>query len=218
MQPYFIPYAGYFRLFAAADVVVMFDCVQFPRRGWVHRNRLALQNGELDWLTLPLQKAPYNARIADLRFARDAAPRLRDAMRRFPVLTKPAIRDEELLSRLQSVAASDVTEYLIQSLGTICGRLGFNSPVLRSSSMNISSELRGQDRVIEIAHRLGATRYINPPGGRALYEPSTFRKAGMELFFLTPFAGDSSSILARILSEPIARIRKDITSQCELVA
>ena len=32
MQPYFVPYAGYFRLFAVADVVVMFDCVQFPRR------------------------------------------------------------------------------------------------------------------------------------------------------------------------------------------
>jgi hypothetical protein len=33
MQPYFMPYAGYFRLFAAADVFVLFDCVQFPRRG-----------------------------------------------------------------------------------------------------------------------------------------------------------------------------------------
>jgi hypothetical protein len=42
MQPYFMPYAGYFRLFCAADVFVMFDCVQFRRRGWVHRNRFPL--------------------------------------------------------------------------------------------------------------------------------------------------------------------------------
>jgi hypothetical protein len=40
MQPYFIPYAGYFRLFAASDLFVIYDCVQFPRRGWVQRNRL----------------------------------------------------------------------------------------------------------------------------------------------------------------------------------
>jgi hypothetical protein len=40
MQPYFIPYAGYFRLFAATDLFVIYDCVQFARRGWVHRNRL----------------------------------------------------------------------------------------------------------------------------------------------------------------------------------
>jgi WbqC-like protein family len=40
MQPYFLPYAGYSRLFAATDLFVVYDCVQFPRRGWVHRNRL----------------------------------------------------------------------------------------------------------------------------------------------------------------------------------
>ena len=33
MQPYFFPYAGYFRLFAHVDEFVIFDCVQFRRRG-----------------------------------------------------------------------------------------------------------------------------------------------------------------------------------------
>ena len=40
MQPYFIPYAGYFRLFTGADLFVVCDDVQFPRRGWLHRNKL----------------------------------------------------------------------------------------------------------------------------------------------------------------------------------
>lgn len=40
MQPCFIPYVGYFRLFAASDLFVICDCVQFPRRDGVHRNRL----------------------------------------------------------------------------------------------------------------------------------------------------------------------------------
>ena len=57
MQPYFVPYAGYFRLFAAADVFVAYDCVQFPRRGWVHRNRLPTATGMSDWLTLPVRNA-----------------------------------------------------------------------------------------------------------------------------------------------------------------
>ena len=69
MQPYFMPYAGYFRLFAAADVFVLFDCVQFPRRGWVHRNRFATAAGHLDWLTLPLLKCPRETRIDELAFA-----------------------------------------------------------------------------------------------------------------------------------------------------
>src|SRR5437588_4364462 len=73
MQPYFIPYAGYFRLFAASDLFVIYDCVQFPRRGWVHRNRLVDRLGVERWLTLPLQKAPQDVPIRDLRFAFDAA-------------------------------------------------------------------------------------------------------------------------------------------------
>jgi hypothetical protein len=47
MQPYFIPYAGYFRLFAATDLFVIYDCVQFPRRGWCTAPLLGHRTGEL---------------------------------------------------------------------------------------------------------------------------------------------------------------------------
>src|SRR5215207_8721062 len=86
MQPYFIPYAGYFRLFAASDLFVIYDCVQFPRRGWVHRNRLPDATGQESWLTLPLAKAPRDVRIRDLRFSADADQILADRMRRIPLL------------------------------------------------------------------------------------------------------------------------------------
>jgi len=57
-------------------VFVLFDCVQFPRRGWVHRNRFATAAGHLDWLTLPLLKCPRETRIDELAFAPDAGLRL----------------------------------------------------------------------------------------------------------------------------------------------
>src|SRR3954463_1921481 len=84
MQPYFIPYAGYFRLFAASDLFVIYDCVQFPRRGWVHRNRLLDAAGREIWLTLPLAKASRDVRIRDLCFSNDAGRILEDRMRRIP--------------------------------------------------------------------------------------------------------------------------------------
>jgi hypothetical protein len=69
MQPYFIPYAGYFRLFAASDLFVAYDCVHFPPRRWVHRNRLLDRSGAERRLTLPLAKAPRDVLIRDLRFS-----------------------------------------------------------------------------------------------------------------------------------------------------
>jgi len=85
MQPYFIPYAGYFRLFAASDLFVVYDCVQFPRRGWVHRNRLVDRNGALRWLTLPLRSAPQDVLIRDLQFASDAQMLVTQRLRPFDV-------------------------------------------------------------------------------------------------------------------------------------
>jgi hypothetical protein len=73
MQPYFLPYAGYFRLFALSDLFVVYDCVQFPRRGWLHRNRLQNINKKPRWLTLPLLKADRDTtRIMDLQFKENA--------------------------------------------------------------------------------------------------------------------------------------------------
>src|SRR5215468_348427 len=88
MQPYFLPYAGYFRLIAQADLFVVYDCVQFPRRGWLHRNKLLDANGEEQWLTLPLKPAPQDVKIADLEFPEDAAASLGERLRPFPIAAR----------------------------------------------------------------------------------------------------------------------------------
>ena len=93
MQPYFLPYTGYFRLFAASDLFVIYDCVQFPKGGWVHRNRLLDNAGVERWLTLPLKKAPHDVLIRDLQFAPNADQLLADRLRRFPLVAKASRRD-----------------------------------------------------------------------------------------------------------------------------
>ena len=43
MQPYFVPYIGYFQLMHAVDNLVLLDDVHFINRGWINRNRIARQ-------------------------------------------------------------------------------------------------------------------------------------------------------------------------------
>lgn len=40
MQPYFLPYLGYFQLIVASDVFVFYDDVNFIKKGWLRRNRI----------------------------------------------------------------------------------------------------------------------------------------------------------------------------------
>ena len=217
IQPYFYPYAGYFRLFAAADTVVLFDCVQFPRRGWVHRNRFALANRELDWLTLPLSKAPQDVRIADLQFRSGADSLVLEEMRRFPVLERARQIGHPLLRRALTFDGTDVATYLCATLIETAKLLGLDRPIIRSSDLGIASALRGQDRVLEIVRRLGGTRYVNPSGGRELYDHATFNDAGVELRFLTQFEGAAESTLSRLLAEPALRVGDEIRAQTMLV-
>ena len=209
MQPYFIPYAGYFRLFAASDLFVIYDCVQFPRRGWVHRNKMRGADGRECWLTLPLAKLPRDVRIRDLSFSADAAAILQERMRRIPLLAAPRHPEPEILESLKRVIGTPV-DYLERLLHEIVSGLGLGWHTIRSSSLDVPDSLHGQDRIIEIARRVGATRYVNAPGGRTLYEPERFAAAGVELRFLDPYPGPSSSILQRILEEDQQALSDDI--------
>eukprot|EP01036_Dinobryon_divergens_P050949 gene50949-68197_t len=55
MQPYFLPYIGYFQLIAAVDLFVVYDNIKYTKKGWINRNRL-LQNGTDAVFSLPLKK------------------------------------------------------------------------------------------------------------------------------------------------------------------
>jgi hypothetical protein len=55
MQPYFFPYIGYFQLINAVDKFVVYDNIEYTKKGWINRNRI-LVNGTDSYITLPLKK------------------------------------------------------------------------------------------------------------------------------------------------------------------
>ena len=65
MQPYIFPYLGYWQLMKAVDTFVVFDDVNFIKKGWIHRNNI-LVSGQKHMFTLPLQKASQNKKINEI--------------------------------------------------------------------------------------------------------------------------------------------------------
>jgi len=55
MQPYFFPYIGYFQLVNSVDEFVIYDNIQFTKKGWINRNRILVNQNE-DYISLPLKK------------------------------------------------------------------------------------------------------------------------------------------------------------------
>lgn len=203
MQPYFVPYLGYFRLFARSDLVVLYDCVQFLRRGYQHRNRLVNREGAADWLTLPISRCPRDTKLCDLRFRAEAETVFRASMRRFPALDR--LQDGHLreLAELLTCFHNSPVGYIGSMLEFFCARLGLRYNVLRSSTLDLPEDLRGQDRVLEICLRLGATHYLNVPGGVGLYDSAKFQANGLGLEFLEPWTGSYWSVLQLHLEDAL---------------
>jgi hypothetical protein len=210
MQPYFLPFAGYFRLFAASDVFVLLDDVQFPRRGWVHRNRLHNRVGDLAWLTLPLSKgARDSTRIIDLGFRADGVSAINLQKRQFPLFDNPADGAAILASEVVDVD-DNLCNYLHRQLDLTCNLLGLAPVYIRSSQLDIDHHLRGWERLVEIVRALKGDTYINLPGGQELYDPRDFRSRGIQIRFLKPYQGPTESILQRVHDSGADVIRAEI--------
>ena len=217
MQPYFFPYAGYFRLFSAADTFVILDCVQLPRPGWVHRNRFMNAEGRFDWLTLPLAKASYTTPIRDLHLRPEARSVLEASFRRFPVLRDALKAKHPLLARVLDISSPDLTAYLSGLLAEVTQTLGLSKPMVRSSELGLDPALQAQDRVLAIVKALGGTRYVNAPGGRHLYDSESFARCGVQLQFLTEYGAGMESTLSRLLTEPARALSEEIERESVLV-
>ena len=197
MQSYFLPYPGYFRLMCDVDAFVLINSVQFPRRGWVHRNRLRDDVGRLGWFTLPLAHMPTATTISNIKYGTGAGSILLKASRRFAACRTPRDHTAELVERALRIDATPIVtiEALLRATAAI---LGLAVPFIRDTDLRIPSDLAGPDRIFAICEALGANVYINPPGGRYLYDPTEFLQRGLKLEFLSQYQGDPASILQRL--------------------
>lgn len=218
MQPYFYPYMGYYRLMACADIFVIFDCVQFPRRGRVHRTEVPGPKGKNEWLTLPLKPADRCAAIKAIQLSSQAENILQKRLANhgwYHTANGPLAAWIKV--NLQKPGDS-LAALLTRQLAFIRDQLGFTCKFIHSSQLELEAELRGQDRVLAIARRLGASTYINAPGGKHLYNSEMFEKSGVSLQFLSTYSGQYRHGMKALISEAPKRLREDVLSSINIEA
>lgn len=186
MQPYLFPYIGYFQLMNLADEFIIYDNIQFSKKGWINRNRILL-NGKDTYITFPLKKDSDYLDIKDRQLA-DSWPSDRKKMLNkiteaynkapyfaatYPVIEKSISFDENNLFR-----------FILNSLSLLKEYLSIKSPFVISSSIPIDHALKSDQKVIEICKIRKATEYINPIGGVDLYKKENFKTSGINLHFI----------------------------------
>ena len=189
MQPYFFPYIGYFQLINAADKFISFDTVNYIKRGWIKRNRYLLNNA-VRYFTLSIQNASQNKLIIEtyisdeeeLHSKENIVKSLHQAYSKAPNFEKVFPFIEKLILNNEQ----NISLYNTQILRELCHYLNIDTEILLGSKVLEKSNLQGQERVIEICQEFNAKCYINPIGGRELYNTKEFANHNIRLLFLRP--------------------------------
>ena len=184
MQPYFLPYLGYWQLLAAVDRFVVYDNIEYTKKGWINRNRF-LRHGADAPFTLPLKKGSDFLDIRDRSLADDFNPAtllnpFRDAYRKAPHFEAVF----PVVERIVTAAPKNLFDYLLHSLMATAAYLEIKTPIIVSSTVPIDHGLKSGDKVLAMCGALGANRYLNTVGGQTLYAPDAFAAAGVELKFI----------------------------------
>ena len=191
MQPYFLPYIGYFQLLNYCDVFVIYDDVEYTKKGWISRNRVQ-QNGEVRLFSLSLKNGSDYSLIKERALAEDFDRS--KLLRSFEGAYRKAPHFDEVINFLRPIINNDTNDlfsYLENSIHKTCQHLGITTKIVKSSELELEDGLKGQERVIQTCELLGARQYINPIGGLNLYDHRSFGDRGIELNFiksrLTPY-------------------------------
>jgi hypothetical protein len=184
MQPYLFPYLGYFQLMRAVDTFVIYDDVNYIKGGWINRNYILTKGGR-QRITLPLQHASPNLQINQIMVGsgqHKLAETIRHHYGRAPEFGKVFPLLEDILQQPEK----NLARLLEYQLNRICAYLDIQPRCCLSSGLDKDNTLRGQRKVLTICQELGASHYINMPGGRALYDKEAFASCGIELSFIQP--------------------------------
>jgi hypothetical protein len=170
----------------AVDEFVIYDNIEFSKKGWINRNRI-LVNGTDSFITIPLKKDSDYLDVRD-RYVSDiwsrekkrVLNRIIEAYRKaphfecvYPVVEQTIICEE-----------CNLFKFVLNSLDIVKKYLEIRTPFLVSSTIPIDHALRAENKVISICKARKANTYLNPIGGMQLYQKDDFKKEGIDLRFL----------------------------------
>lgn len=182
MQPYFLPYIGYFQLINTADVFVVYDDVNYIKQGWINRNRILL-NGAAYMFTLNLKGASSFKLINGIEIGGNKERLFKTISQAYA--KAPFYNDAiGLLDGIFGSSEKNLAYFIADSIKVISRHLNIGAEIILSSKIEKNNDLKADKKVINICKILGATHYVNSIGGEKLYSKKSFLDAGINLEFI----------------------------------
>ena len=185
MQPYFLPYLGYFQLINSVDLFVIADNLNFIRDHWVNRNRILLK-GKDHLFTLKIAHPSSNRSFNKTEVLDEPRNRakliklFRSAYAKAPYFNTAMPLIEQIINN----DGKNLSKYIEFSLRALSKYIGIRTNIGLLSDTYWNSTLKGQEKAIDMIRAYGADEFINPIGGQTLYDKTVFARNNIKLSFL----------------------------------
>ncbi len=167
-QPTFLPWLGWFDLMDQADIFILLDDVAFSKQSWQQRNRIQTAQG-LAYVTVPVRTAGrLGQRIIETELSNTGS--IDKLVRTISANYSRAIHFRPYFPEFQEVimasaASGKLVELNIACIAWLAGKLGIETPCLRSSELGIDGK-RGE-YVARLCGHVGSGHYLSPAGAEA---------------------------------------------------
>lgn len=227
MQPYFLPYIGYFQLIAAVDLFIVYDNIKYTKKGWINRNRMLLNGADTNF-SLPLKKDSDYLNVVNRELSSNfSRQKLLNQMSGAYIKAPQFNAVWPIIEKIVMYEDNNLFRYTYHSILEICKYLDISTKICPSSEVQIDHSLKSQDKVIGLCKSVNGDVYINPIGGIELYSKDIFKENALQLNFLRSknieypqFGNDflpGLSIIDVLMFNPKELISSDLLQACDLV-
>lgn len=209
MQPYFLPYIGYFQAIDAVDKYILYSNVNFSKHGWINRNRLLIKDGSIHTITVPLIKQSSSTLVKSIKIANNfewqkkLIKTINQNYKNAKFFDEAYPFFEKLLSNTFDYLY-DLNGYFIHEIIDFIGietTIEYNNIDKYTELEKRLTEIDNNNyspfkylqatrpkkktaRIIEICRNENADTYINAIGGVSLYSKKEFSEYGVDLKFI----------------------------------
>jgi hypothetical protein len=177
-QPHYMPWLGYLAKWAAADLLIFLDTVQYEKNGWQNRNRINTPEGPR-WLTVPV-RARLGMPITDVEidtrqdWGRRHLRAIEHAYARAPHLARHA----SALAALYAQSWARLAPLALATARWLASAVGIATPTRVASELRVDAT-DPTGRLVALCQAAGATEYLAGRDGVEYLDLRQFKAAGV---------------------------------------
>jgi len=186
MQPYFLPYIGYWQLIHSVDIFVVYDNIEYTKKGWFNRNRI-LEADHDRLFTIPIKKDSDYLPVDQRFLSEDSYKEINRILRMIEFNYRKAPHFSivyPVIEKCFKFPEKNLFEYIYYSINLVRNYLGIDTKIVISSKVEIDHSLKAEEKILAICKAEQASTYINAIGGTELYNKEEFKNNGVNLQFI----------------------------------